>query len=200
MSYVQMTLKSDIQINQYLASAQWKGLVVIFLRVVCEMLFVLFFILPSTRSWVAWTFCLGVFTLNSVKYNEVVWKYTDLCNKQRSCYFCWPVHSVALHSKRCTSNCKAHMNFSIESVCLLAENVWSERKLLTLYIIWQHYVSQLAVQFTHDNLFMICQWWAAVISFISCLLQLVSRVLYHGAVYGRATCISEWHLCKIWTC
>jgi hypothetical protein len=51
-------------------------------------------------------------------------------------------------------------------ILLMANNVWNQGKLLTLWTAWQHYVSRPAARFMRANLFMICQQRAAVISSI----------------------------------
>jgi hypothetical protein len=86
---------------------------------------------------------------------------------QGGSYLCWPVHNSALQSNRFTTSRKAHTNLAHESVCLMANNVWNEEKLLTLWTAWRHYVSRWAVWFMHGNMFMICHWWVAVTSSIS---------------------------------
>jgi hypothetical protein len=42
-------------------------------------------------------------------------------------------HGSTLHGDRCTAGCEAHTNYADESVCLMADNVWNERKLFTLW-------------------------------------------------------------------
>jgi hypothetical protein len=92
--------------------------------------------------------------------------YSVLCSPyvQGSSYLCWLVHG-----NWCTSGCKACTNFADESVCLMANNVWFEGKLLILWTTWWHFVSWWTVRFMSGNLFMICQQWAAAVSSISCL-------------------------------
>jgi hypothetical protein len=36
--------------------------------------------------------------------------------------------STGLHSDRCASCCKVHMNFANESACLMAKSIWNEGK------------------------------------------------------------------------
>jgi hypothetical protein len=145
------------------------------------------------------------------------WKLTSnvmfLCNKEgeyapagmnrttgRS-YICWPVHCSSLHSSLCTTGCEAHMNFPDESVYLMANNIWNWGKLLTLWTTWRHYVSQCVEWFMHGNLWFVSSEWQLSAQLAICfLLQLVSSVFYHGAVYFRAMCISVWHLREIRIC
>jgi hypothetical protein len=35
-------------------------------------------------------------------------------------------HGSALHGEQCAACCEAHTNFTDESACLMADNVWNE--------------------------------------------------------------------------
>jgi hypothetical protein len=107
-----------------------------------------------------------------------------------SSYICWPVYGTVLHGDRCTAHCKVHRNFADESVCLMADNVWNEGKILTLWTAWQCYVSWWAVWFMCLNFFMICQQWVAVISSISHLFSLnafgIQLLKFHATFFSYA--------------
>jgi hypothetical protein len=55
------------------------------------------------------------------------------------------VHDSALHREWCTACCEAHTNFSDESACLVADNIWN--KLVTVHTTQE--VVENALLFTH---------------------------------------------------
>jgi hypothetical protein len=52
---------------------------------------------------------------------------------RRNFYFVDLFHGSALHGGQCTACCEEHTNFTIESACLMANNVQNEGKFLPLF-------------------------------------------------------------------
>jgi hypothetical protein len=116
------------------------------------------------------------------------------CFIQGGSYLCWLVHGAMLHGDRCTTVCEAHTNFADESVCLMA--ITFEIKEVINFV-----DPLMALCFTVSSVVHVWEFaysLSAVLQQLSAPLgicsQLVSRVVHHGAVCFRATCISVWHL------
>jgi hypothetical protein len=59
----------------------------------------------------------------------MIFNTEDGCGTYREdFYFVDRFHGSALHSDRCTTYCKEHMNFADESACLMADNVLNDGK------------------------------------------------------------------------
>jgi hypothetical protein len=61
--------------------------------------------------------------VHGIKELQIMQHYLKNNLYQEDFYFVDQFHSSVLHGNRCTTGCKAYMNFANESACLTSDNV-----------------------------------------------------------------------------